>query len=399
MLHMQKIHNRLFRYVGLLTIAAFGILSTLGSGGGGDDGGGGTTDTVGLLPLYNYEIQGVSDDGTSDGLTVDFDKNSESYTLRANPDLLTGTFRCDTVTEICELASISIGSFVWMVDTSTTPLFGGDFNINVSQDITFPAGGGNPTSGSYSVIETDSLFLSNVTVNPGGPDCFDDVLIEWVYDTPPLPTVGTACYTWAQFEAIDDTSPEGEQVAQFAKEIFEFFIGQSEVELMTLDLTEQIISNMNNPGVPLDVQCDAFSDFGLNVPTRVPAVPDFGWLYFTWNDDEPGGVLGNGDSFKIEFNDCWFNEPPDSGILLSGTTPPDPPFGTIDMLNFTALVDGNNDLTRFGFEDNPGTALQTEGVYYTDFVLADTSVTTFPDTQIDSTMTINGGVTVVFYWP
>jgi len=40
MLHIQKKHSRLIRHLGLITIAVFGIISTLGSGGGGGDGGG-----------------------------------------------------------------------------------------------------------------------------------------------------------------------------------------------------------------------------------------------------------------------------------------------------------------------------------------------------------------------
>lgn len=44
MSYLHKTHNRLIRYFGLVTIAVFGIISTLGTGGGGgDDGGGGVT--------------------------------------------------------------------------------------------------------------------------------------------------------------------------------------------------------------------------------------------------------------------------------------------------------------------------------------------------------------------
>jgi hypothetical protein len=41
MTHIHKAHSRLISYLGLITIAVFGIVSTLGSGGGGGDGDGG----------------------------------------------------------------------------------------------------------------------------------------------------------------------------------------------------------------------------------------------------------------------------------------------------------------------------------------------------------------------
>ena len=65
MSHITKTHNRFISFVGLITIAVFGIVSTLGSGGGGGDGDGGGVEPVTYTGLSDQALITSDDQGVN----------------------------------------------------------------------------------------------------------------------------------------------------------------------------------------------------------------------------------------------------------------------------------------------------------------------------------------------
>ncbi len=378
---MQKTTTHyLFRPILFLAVAMAGIISLIGSGGGGGDdvsGGGGTYT---LLPAYAFRISGVDEplDSWPIGVSVTLYEDGSTHFLRIDPQSLEGSFSCDPVTEICELASIDTTTHVSVYDESSPETLFGDFVINILTQLVFDTTTDAPISGSVQLAQEGGLgFVTiDVTLCSGTPG------VEIVDDG-----VLLGCYTWQQFDVLMDTSAvAAEQASAMAYGVLEFLLEMANVTaLNSFDLMEYDLENLGN----VILSCDSFSSAGVSPPSQIPTW-DQGELIFHFIDENADLTMGPGDSFGYIFNFCWENDPTDDiDDLFSGI---------IELIAFTENVNSSDLLVRIGYEG--ATSGKTGGVFFDDFVWYETeSDTTLHTSAFVSQMTLNGGMSVVFFEP
>jgi hypothetical protein len=378
---MQKTTTQyLFKPILFLAVAMAGIISLIGSGGGGGDdvsGGGGT---YSLLPAYAFRISGVDEplDAWPTGVSVTLDENDSTHYLRIDPQSLEGSFSCDPVTEVCELASIDTTTHVYVGDESTPETLFGDFSINILTQLVFDTTTDAPISGSVQLAQEGGLgFITiDVTLCSGTPG------VEIVDDG-----VLLGCYTWQQFDELMDTSAvAAEQASAMAYGVLEFLLELANITaLNSFDLMEYDLENLGN----VTLSCDSFSSAGLSPPSPIAAW-DQGEVIFHFIDENADLTMGPGDSFGYIFNFCWENDPTDNiDDLFSGI---------IELISFTESVNASDLLIRIGYEGT--TSGKTGGVFFDNFVWYETEPdATPPTTSFVSQMTLNGGMSVVFFEP
>lgn len=359
------------RYAALFSILILGIVTIIGSGGS-DSSGVVPADPTGkpdLLPLYDLVITGVGD-----GITAEVNEGETTHTIRINPILAEGaglaaTLHCVVETEECEIGSIKTDTTIEVYDVSET-LFG-DFTIQVMETLTL-SGSENPTTGLIQVTSGADIIKLNITACDTAPG----VEIR-------LNDTVQGCYPWTDFENLDEkpAATTAEQIAVFAFDMIDFIFYQANFANNSFDLIDDSISDA---GGSVDLMCSAFSSRGYAVQT---GIADQGIYSFSWVDDNQDNVVGSGDSFRLNFTDCWFGDIDDIDIFN----------GSIDLNAYTAVTNSEDVVTRFGFEG--ATAGKTGGVFYNSFVMTEALVNTGSIFFADSTISLSGGFTIVYSEP
>lgn len=379
--------NIFIRYLGLLAVLTFGVISILGTNGSDDDGGNGDT-SVGLLPTYDYNIgRGIDTNGDeSNGITVSVPLNGSTISLRVDPHPVLGTFQCDPATEECGLAQINPGTFLDVFD-ETAPLIVGDLQIQITEQVIIGVSG-LPVIGRIqieSMAAPDGLGEGFIIIEMGS--CMGGAGVN-IYDNGTM----VRCYTWNDFEQLFDTSTDPvEQLAAFGYQIIEFLFGQVEFITSIIGVIDENAALLQQAGT-IDETCDAFSAAGLTVPTNITGrtVPDQGMRSLSWVDANSNSMLGPGDDFVGTLNECWFNDSADNvDELLNGTG---------SFHGYVKNVDMNREvITALGFTSVTPPA--PGGVFYTEFTISETEEPAPGTAEITSVIGLGGGISIMFTEP
>ena len=386
MLQDHKSKNIFIRYLGLITVLIFGVISILGTGGGDGEGNGGIS--AGLLPTYNFNIgRGIDTSGdASNGITVNVPTNGSTAFLRLDPNPLVGTFQCDTNSEECGLATIDSETFLDVFD-QTAILIVGNLRIQILNQVIIGVSG-LPVIGRIqieSVAAPDGLGEGFIIVEMA--TCTGGAGVN-IYDN----TVLLGCYTWNDFDQLFDNSTNpAEQLAAFGFQVIEFLFEQVDFVTEVLGLIDENAADLQQAG-SIEEVCDAFSDAGLTVPTNIigRTVPDQGIRSLAWVDSNSDSILGPSDGFVGTLNECWFNDPTDDvDEILNGVG---------NFLGYVENVDQNREvITALGFTSvtppTPG------GVFYTDFTISETEETTPGTAEITNVIGLEGGISIMFTEP
>lgn len=371
---MTNLANNPVKIALVVIVTLVGMATIVGSGGGGgeDD----VEETpASLLPLYNFSLFRMSNSvNPMEGVTA----VSDAGTFRIDPNPVQGTFSCDTVTDVCELATIGGGTFLNVYDESPTQVTG-NIGIQILQPVVFAAGSDFPTSGTVQIFSPDPPaglglgFLElQITTCPGGAG------VQIVDNATPV-----GCYAWEAFEELFDTSADQvEQLASFGHGTVDFLFSLVEFAVSALENIGEYEETLQFGMV--GVSCDAFSSEGSTPPV---SVPDQGMFFFSWTDANADTLLNAGDNFDQSFDNCWINDPTDNIDTLVN--------GTVDFVNYED-VESNDVVTRLGFEPYPvGT---DGGVWFTNLIVGETEISGMA-TSVTQEVTLNGGFSIVFAEP
>ncbi len=288
------------------------------------DGGGSSKnddeDTLTILEEYNFQIGGTLQGGGASAINL---VQTDGVSLSATPNVR-GSVNCDTVTQICDIQSVSVGSSISIIDQSTNlPVSGVDINVDTPW-VYNPPGSDNPASGGLTISPqgTDSIFV-DVT------DCDELPGTE-------IQVNETDCYPWNEFEDLMENpgSSDVEIIASLGWNAIELMLEQAGYSMQVFPYIDE--DYLTNPGTNYYEQCDAFA---ASWPDGPPVNP--GGFFITWYDDLANGVPGPADSFRLEYNHCWLDDEGDNIDTYFR--------GVIDFVGYTEVVD-NDIITRIGFE-------------------------------------------------
>jgi hypothetical protein len=359
---MKKKENgllRAFKYICLAGVIGFGLMTIISTGGGGDDVGSGGGGEPTFLDVYDYWLTTI-DPGHFE---ISFTEDPDTFTISVktlNPLWLTGTY--NTATEAYTLDS---GAGV-IIDSDVGVDLLGIFNIEVTSPIQIPSYDSLPTAGAFEVeFGQDSTIVTVVNV----PD--DGVTLS-------LNGGQAQFFTWDAFEDLFESAVlEWQRRAALSFSILEFMVQQLDYVVGSIgfigDNEDELQQN-----ITVTENCDAFP------PGKAPGVLEQGTRALTWDDASLNGEVGGGDNFTWSFTDCWDDDPTDDIDDLIN--------GTLDLDSYTEVVDGNNRVTRIGFEGQGG------GVVYTNFVVSEVEEDPPGTFTIDPSAetTVNGSFTIVF---
>ena len=169
-------------------------------------------------------------------------------------------------------------------------------------------------------------------------------------------------------------------IAAFGYSLLRFIYEQNDLIIVALEFIGENDDLLEQTG-PIVETCDTFPR------PPVPDVPNPGTSTVAWSDMNTDNSVGPGDSFFLDFSNCWLDDPTDDFDSLYN--------GTIEFANYTEVVtDGV--ITRVGFEPSGGRG----GVFFTSLSLAETeddgvNILVF-DTEA---IIINGSFSIVFSSP
>ena len=303
----------------LLTgIYMLGILGIAASGGGGD---GDDDEEIVIQALYDFTVGGPLPDDPGNNSSIGIEKQGV-FTLTTEPNVV-GTVTCDQVTEVCELQTVDNPSNI-LIDDPDDTLFTGNINATVDRFWLYPSGSDRPSSGRVVISRAGQPDISAEVADCSGSPGVD---VQGTTD------MTDACYPWGAFEDLVDQLVVTDAVlAAFAWEIIDFTVDQARNALEVFPL---IVDDSFGGANTLFENCDMYAG-----TWPAPAPPNPGDFLFSWFDDSGNGQVGPGDSFRQDFNDCWFGDSTD-GTLLEGI---------IDYVGYTEVIDQNGLLTRIGFE-------------------------------------------------
>lgn len=299
-----------------------------GCGGNGDgDGvvliGGGDGDDVIILATYGYQVSAtptgapltvnVPDEGGMLGISLDFG-NTLNGDVNVEVDVNNNISILDYTLQT--LSSVTVDS-----DVGDIPFLGA-FVVEVTEDILFGFPQPRPPdSGVFQVITPNETV--NVQVIPG---VFSTVQIRLDGGAP-------VSLTWDQLNGLldDDLAVPWQRRAALATEALELVL----IQVFTITDTFNVIDDGLLTVNPAVVPCDAITG------SPPPNVINQGETALTWLG--PGSVPMGGDDFRWDFTDCWFDDT-GSGLdtLLNGS---------IDLIDYVEIIDGQSRLIGSGFNE------------------------------------------------
>jgi hypothetical protein len=369
----------------VIALAALFTVACGSSGGGG--GGDIDDDVIIILPVYAYQLTSTTDDPVtvSAPAAFGFEVQLQLGHLFEGPGLF-GTYQPDD-----EAFTVEAGSSLVIDELGDMQLFFGDLEIQAIEDWFVP-GEGNPDTGALEVRRGAERI--EVAVIDGG----NIVRIRWdeagdgVYEE-------STTLSWQAFDGLLDGSweeaPEWQLIGAFAyNATLNYVFELADIGISSFDFADE---ELEQTGGQVVVQCDAFSDLGLSVPSSPAGVPDQGQFTFAWLDDLPNGSVGPGDSFTWTFVYCLEDDPDDDiDTMLNGE---------VGLNDFTEVYEqraAGETLTRIGWEGlgvagRPGGMefrdLEQWEVYDADGDGAGTAA------AAELTSTVNGRMTLVFFEP
>ena len=189
-------------------------------------------------------------------------------------------------------------------------------------------------------------------------------------------------YTWEQLDGLleDLAAPSYAQIASFAYGLLRFVYEQGELVILALEFIGENDVALEETG-PIVETCDTFPR------TSVPEVPNPGTSTFAWSDANADNSIGPGDSFFVDFANCWDDDPADSIDTLYN--------GTVELVNYTEVESGGV-ITRIGFEPSSGPG----GIAFTGFAITETEDDGNSILVFDAeTISLSGGFAMVFTSP
>lgn len=358
-----------------LLILILAVIS--GCGGGGDDGE--VVEIPADIPeLLNYEIhqstgislnlnQGGGDATvTSTSLVGTFNRITEEFTLNIQPAAMT----------------VSAADFLSVLDMELGNVHFSDYRLHVINVMSW-VGDNNPTSGVFDIFD-DAVRKITVSVNPdvnntGMPGV--DVTYWPNGEGDPGSSV-LESFTWDELDAVfDDTSADAyARIASFAYSMLRFMYEQSELVIHTLEFLGDNDASLEQIG-SIAESCDTFPLAPL------PPALDPGMSKVSWYDASHDNSLGSGDTFYLDFTECWDDDETDDFDTLYD--------GTVNFVNYTELESGGV-LTRIGFEPTAGLS----GIDF-DYLEITETETTVSNVILETseTITLNGGFSMVFTSP
>jgi hypothetical protein len=347
MSHIHKTHNRFISFVGLITIAVFGIVSTLGSGGGGGDGDGGGVEPVtytGLstlalidrdnaLPLGEVAFLGVTA-GTAITPVANVQSAPLAETRSASIITITRALH-DAVNDIqvnSALSSLPVG---WVETIPRTPGICGGF-----------------ISGSLEVDES--------TEEVSGYILFEDYCEGFTTDPADGITMdGRVTFTGTCDSATFNNPPENCDLTDYIMTFTTFNVrGFGESETMTGTIASNITPTGFEATLNLLLREDnanvtyKFENYVITVTVDSPAGYDP--VVVSGNVYHPAyGYVIVSTPTPVLFYTDMLDSPPLSGVVLltgaNGTAggPTTARFTFVDVNSFTAAVDENGDGVTF----------------------------------------------------
>jgi len=361
---MKKKKNGLLRafwYICMAGVFALGLMTIISTGGGGgDDVGSGGGGTPTLLDVYDYFID---TDLAGEYLTISLTDPPDTFTISVKTlgRWLAGTFNRVTGAYTLESGAERGAS----IDSDVGDTLLGSFNITVIASLQIPPDN-FPTAGSFEVeYGTDSTIVTVVDVPADGV-------------TLSLNGGPAQHFTWAAFEDLfGSAADDWQQRASLSFLLLEFMFEQLDFVVETLgfigDHEDELQQN-----ITVTENCDAFPQ-----GAAPQGFLEQGTHALTWQDSSGNGEVGGGDNFTWTFTDCWDNDPNDDFDDLIN--------GTVNLGSYTEVVDGNNRVTRVGFES-------PEGVVFTNLVISEVEEGPPGTFTIDPNddVTVNNGFTIVF---
>ena len=342
-------------------------------------------DTIIILPLYAYQLTSTSDDPVT--ITVPlweagFQELQLGH-LFDGPGLF-GTYQPDDGAFTVEAGSS-------LAVSHQGPFSFGDFSVQAIVDWFVP-GDGTPDTGALEVARGDERI--EVAVINGG----NTVRMRW-------DAAGDGVYeesvelTWQEFDDLGvwGEDPDWQIFGSFAYDLtLEYVFELAQFGIEAFDFLDDALEQAGQ----VVVECTAFSDLGLSVPPPLPsspAFPDQGMLTFSWLDEAANGILGPGDSFRMDFLACLEDDPLDDydDMYTNG----------VDLNSLTEVYEqraAGETLVRIGWE-GPGVAGRPGGVNFDGLWLWEVwdADGDGPETEAAARMDsqVNGRMTLVFFEP
>jgi len=368
----KSVFLRLF-LAGLLVV---GLVIACGGGGGDDDDDG---DDIAILDEYQYNFN-----LPEDSVYASWTQDEGDYEVGVFPAFEGPTLSGSYNTETGEI-TITGGALDVDSDRGEDLLFG-EFRVQVASTITIPEDG-YPTSIGFLVYSSVGETTSRITVtyNPNVEDSgFDGVDLDFrpdLYGTPGV--YESSSHTWEAFEALleNEKADEWEKKASFSFNIVGFLLEQMEYAVNAFNLIDENEDRLLSVN-PVTESCDSFSGAGLTAPAGLedPGTADFSWEEGTAGADD--GEVGPGDSFSMDFDDCWNNDPEDDfDDLIQGGLD-----FTGYMENIETVADVET-LTGIGFEE----------ITFRNLVLSETYTEGDVCTLEGNPTTITGTFSIWFY--
>ena len=318
-----------FRQIATLTTLLAVILSVAVGCSSDDDGD--AVEIPGTVPnLLNYAI--TQDTGTFMTLT-----QNPSATLSSAS--LTGTF--NRTTEEFTLSAqqpavmaVSAADFLTALDTA---LGGGvsfsNYQLHVITASTW-TGDNDPTSGEFDIVSADQLHRINVKVNNKLPGVDITYFPNGTEDD-------SVSLDWQTFDGVFDNPTTGQEyaaIAAFADSFLRFVYEQGNFVILSLEFIGDSSDIFELQGSIVE-ECDTFPR-----PADDSTVINPGSNRVSWSDVDNDQSISSGDSFFLDFVDCWDDDPTDTIDTLYDRG--------ISFFNYTEVQTAGL-ITRVGFE-SPG---------------------------------------------
>lgn len=366
------------------------VAFTISSCGGGGDGD--VVDTPATVPdVLNYEIR----QGTEVSLVL-----SQNPQATVSSTLLTGTF--NRITEAFTLnvqpaapgdnvqpaaMAVSASDFLAELDTELEIALGegnvvnfSNYSLHVNTTVAW-VGDDNPTSGEFDIrdghIPAHKITVRVIPDADGqGTPGVDIIFVPT--DSPNQSTL----LTWEQLDGVfdDPTAEPYARIASFAYSMLRFMYEQGELVIFALNFLGDNDDLLEQIGQVSEI-CDTYP----LAPS--PAVLDPGMSQVSWYDASHDNSLGSGDTFYLDFTECWDDDETDDFDTLYD--------GTVNFVNYTEVESGGV-LTRIGFEPTTGTG----GIDF-DYLEITETETTVSNVILETseTITLTGGFSMIFTSP
>ena len=353
-------------------ITAFVVLILSVNAGCSSGGDGEVIDIPATIPdVLNYEMRqgsGVSlvlsqnpqATVTSTSLTGSFNRITQAFTLNAQPEVMA----VDATDFLNGLLGTEFNNYILAVNTASSWV-----------------GDGSPTTGEFDVRDgpVNRIRVSvNPNVQPGVPGV--DITYSPNGDAGPHTT---SSFSWVDFDSLfDDAGAEDyEKIAAFAYSMLRFMYEQGELVIFALEFIGDNDTLLEQTG-RIEESCDTYPLAPSPPPSVIP-----GMSRFSWYDASFDNSLGAGDTFYLDFTECWDDDPNDDFDTHYQ--------GTVNFVNYTEVESGGV-LTRIGFE--PG---NTPGGIDFEFLKITETETTLTNIVLatDETITLTGGFSMVFTAP